>query len=164
MTTETPTTDQAFKRFSDTFDAEGLRAALAYLLRLTDFRFIAIFREHDGSANTEVFYDRENPEVLAADERPDIATYCGYVRETRNVFKTADALQDQRLDGHVSREAVQSYCGVPVMTAEGEVLASLCHWDEVPRDPEQVDLMLMLQVASWLAQRNLVVPYRHKTG
>ena len=44
MTTETPTTDQAFKRFSDTFDAEGLRAALAYLLRLTDFRFIAIFR------------------------------------------------------------------------------------------------------------------------
>lgn len=164
MKTDVPTTDEAFTRFSDTLDAAGLRAALAYLLALTDYRFIAIFRYQEGKANTVVFCDRENPEVLSLDERSDSATYCRYVRETRSEFTTANALRDPRLDGHVSREVVQSYCGVPVMTTEGEVLATLCHWDEVPRNPKQIDLMLILQVASCLAQRGLVAPYPNRAG
>ena len=41
MTTAALKTDEAFARFSDTLDAAGLRAALAYLLGLTDYRFIA---------------------------------------------------------------------------------------------------------------------------
>ena len=162
--TAAPTTDEAFARFSDTLDAAGLRAALAYLLGLTDYRFIAIFRFEEGMANAAVFYDRENPDVLAVDEVSDRATYCCYVRETRGVFKTADAMQDPRLEGHVSRDVVQSYCGVPVMTSEGQVLGTLCHYDLVPRDLEQVDLGLMLQVGSRLVQSNLVPPYPHKAG
>ena len=50
------------------------------------------------------------------------------------------------------------------MTSEGEVLGTLCHCDWVPRDPEQVDMGPMLQVASRLVQRNLVPPYPHKAG
>ena len=163
MTTAALKTDEAFARFSDTLEAAGLRAALAYLLGLTDYRFIAIFRFAEGRANAAVFYDRENPDVWAVDEVSASATYCCYARDARGVFKTADAMLDPRLAGHVAREVVQSYCGVPVMTAEGEILGTLCHYDLVPRDPEQVDLMLMLQVASRLVQRCLVPPYPHKT-
>ena len=164
MSAAAPTTDEAFARFSDRLESTGLRAALAYLLGLTDYRFIAIFRYHEGMANAAVFYDRENPNVVAVDEVSDRATYCCYVRNSRGVFMTADALHDPRLEDHVSRAVVQSYCGVPVMTSDGEVLGTLCHYDQVPRDPEQVDMGLMLQVASRLAQNNLVPPYPQKAG
>jgi GAF domain-containing protein len=159
MITPAPIGADTFDTFSKTLGASGLRPALAYLLGLTDYRFIAIFRFQDGKANAAVFYDREQPDLLAAEEVPASATYCCYARDARGVFTTANALEDPRLTNHVAREVVQAYCGVPVMTAEGEILGTLCHYDLVPRDPAQIDLPLMLQVASLLAQRDLVPPY-----
>ena len=151
--------DETFTRFAATLEAAGLRAALACLLGLTDYRFIAIFRLKSGKANAAVYVDRDNPEVLGVDEVPASATYCCYVRDARGVFSTADAMSDPRLTGHAAREVVKSYCGVPVMTAEGEIRGTLYHYDLVPRDPDQVDLMLILQVASLLGRSGLVPPY-----
>ena len=159
MKTSAPTKDEAFAIFTRTLSAAGLRGALAYLLSLTNYRFIAIFRFQDGKANAAVFYDRANPQVLSAEEVPSTATYCCFARDSRGVFMTANSLVDPRLTEHAARDTVKAYCGVPVMTPEGEILGTLCHYDLVPRDPEQVDLPLMLQVASTLAQRNLVPPY-----
>ena len=153
--------DETFVRFAATLEAAGLRAALTYLLGLTDYRFIAIFRFEGGKANAAVYVDRDNPEVLGVEEVPANATYCCYARDARGVFSTADAMSDPRLTDHVAREVVQSYCGVPVMTPEGEILGTLCHYDVVPRDPDQVDLMLILQVASLLGRSGLVPPYPH---
>lgn len=152
-------TAQAFEQFSAVLSERGLRPALAYLLGLTDYRFIAIFRFEDGKANASVFYDRENPEILDAEEVPASATYCCFARDARGVFATANSMEDGRLTHHVAREVVQSYCGVPVMTADGEILGTLCHYDSVPRDPDQIDLALLLQVASSLAYGNHVPPY-----
>jgi GAF domain-containing protein len=153
------TTDEAFEAFMQTFEAEGVRAGLAYLLALTDYRFIGIFRFEGGRANAAVHFDRENPGQLTAQEVPETATYCCYVRDSRGVFTTANAMRDDRLINHPARDVVLSYCGVPVMTSEGEILGTLCHYDLVPRNPKQVDLALMLQVASTLAQRQAVPPY-----
>lgn len=152
-------TQADFAAFMQILNQEGLRPALASLLLRTDYRFIAIYRFQDGKANAAVHYDREHPDVLAAVEVPASATYCCYARDARGVFTTANALLDGRLKDHVAREAVQAYCGVPLMTPEGEILGTLCHHDVVPRDPAQIDLMLMLQVASALAQGGWVPPY-----
>jgi GAF domain-containing protein len=162
MKTPVPTTDQAFAVFAKTLSASGLRGALAYLLSLTNYRFIAIFRFEDGNANAAVFYDRANPHVLSAEEVPATATYCCFARDSRGVFMTANSLEDPRLTEHVAREVVRAYCGVPIITPEGQILGTLCHYDLVPRDPEQIDLPLMLQVSSRLAQQNLVPPYPRK--
>ena len=151
--------DETFVRFAATLEASGLRAALTYLLGLTDYRFIAIFRFDGDKANAAVYVDCDNPDVLGVDEAPASATYCCYVRDSRGVFSTANAMSDPRLIDHAEREVVMSYCGVPVMTPEGEILGTLCHYDVVPRDPNQVDLMLVLQVASLLGRRGLVPPY-----
>ena len=151
--------DETFTRFAAMLEAAGLRAALAYLLSLTDYRFIAIFRFDGDKANAAVYVDRDNPDVLGVDEAPADATYCCYVRDSRGVFSTADAMSDPRVIDHVARDVVMSYCGVPVMTAEGEILGTLCYYDLVPRDPNQVDLMLILQVASLLGRSGLVPPY-----
>lgn len=159
MNSSIESTAQAFEQFADVLAERGLRHALAHLLELTDYRFIAIFRFENGKANAAVFYDRENPEVLNAEEVPADATYCCFARDARGVFATANSLEDGRLTSHVAREVVQSYCGVPVMTPEGEILGTLCHYDLVPRDPAQIDLALLVQVASALAYGNHVPPY-----
>ncbi|AOW12143.1 hypothetical protein LPB72_14300 [Hydrogenophaga crassostreae] len=157
--TPTPRTADSFQRFSQILNASGARDALAYLLSLSDYRFIGIFRFQDGKANAAIHYDRESPEVLSATEVPDTATYCCYVRDSNGVFTTANALEDRRLDQHPARETVLAYCGVPVMGPSGHLLGTLCHYDLVPRDPEQLDMELLLQVAVALEQGDHVPPY-----
>lgn len=152
-------TDAAFAQFRQILNTAGLRPALAYLSSLTEFRFIALFRFAGDRANAAAFYDREHPDIRAVDEVPASATYCRFVRTARGVFCTTDALTDARLTQHAARAALRSYWGVPVMTPEGEILATLCHYDVQPRDPRQVDLELMLAVAGELARERLVPPY-----
>ena len=148
-----------YGRYAAILQAEGVRAALAYLLSLTDYRFIGIFRFQDGMATAAVHYDRENPEVMRSGVVPDTATYCCYVRDSRGLFTTADALTDPRTQAHPAREVVKAYHGVPVMDAEGVILGTLCHYDLVPRNPEQVDLNLIVAVSSSLAHGDHVPPY-----
>jgi GAF domain-containing protein len=152
-------TQVAFQQFESILERDGVRAGLAKLVERTDYRYIGIFRFEGGKANAAVHYDRLNPDVLTAQEVPDTATYCCYVRDSGGTFTTANALVDPRLTEHPAREVVLSYCGVPVMESEGKVFGTLCHYDLVTRDPDQIDLDLVIQVASALAQRNAVPPY-----
>ena len=154
-------TAQAFAQFEQTLGAQGPRAALAYLASLTHYRFIGLFRFRDGMANAAIHWDRENPDVTCIDAVPDSATYCCFVRDTKGVFTTVDALHDPRLTEHVAREAVRAYCGVPVMSPEGVLLATLCHYDVEPRNALELDLPLLLQAASALAHGDHVPPYPH---
>ncbi len=151
--------DVAFRRFNETVAQAGIRAGLAYLLSLTDFRFIAIFRRNGDKATAAVFYDRENPDVLRVDEVPASVAYCDLAVQTRSVFMTGDSMHDPRLTTHPARESVQAYWGLPVITPEGQILGTLCQYDVVPRDPSQIDLELMVEVASTLEQQGLVPPY-----
>lgn len=159
MSTEMVSSDAIFDRFSDVLGTSGVRAALAFLLHRTDYRFVGIFRFSDGMATAAVHYDRENPAATRIDEVPENTTYCCYVRDSRGAFVTANALLDTRLDGHTSQKAVPAYCGVPVLDSAGTLLGTLCFYDVVPRAPEQVDLPLLIRVASTLAYGNHVPPY-----
>jgi GAF domain-containing protein len=150
---------ERFARFSAILGSSGLRPALADLLEYTDYRFIAIFRFNGERANAAVFVDRENPDVLSVDEVPASATYCCFARDARGAFVTANSMEDPRLVAHVAREHVRAYCGVPIMTPEGEILGTLCHYDLIPRDPAQIDLPLMCEIASALEQGGHVPPY-----
>jgi GAF domain-containing protein len=152
-------TRRAFERFEETLHTQGVRAALAFIVSLSDYRFVGIFRFRDGKATAAVHVDRKKPQQLRSPEVPETATYCCYVRDSRGVFTTANALQDSRLTDHPARTDVLAYCGVPVMDAEGQLLGTLCHYDVVPRDPQQLDLPLLIQVASTLARGGHVPPY-----
>ena len=152
-------TASAFAKFVVTHRTQGLRAALATLVKMTDYRFIGLWRFQDGKANAVVHYDREDPSKTTTQEVPDTATYCCFVRDTKAPFKTPNALIDERLASHSAREQVTTYCGVPVMDSLGNVLATLCHYDVVPRDPDQVNLELMLMVAAYIANNGNLPPY-----
>jgi GAF domain-containing protein len=157
-------TDEGFSRFASVLRSEGLRSALASLLLRTDYRFIAIFRFQGDNANAAAFYDREHPETAGTQEVPAGATYCAFARDSGDAFITADAMTDPRLAAHVSREQIRAYCRVPIVTPDGAFLGTLCHYDVVPRDPSQVDLALMCQVASALEQGRYVPQYPATTA
>ena len=157
-------TDAAFAEFSRVLARSGARDALAYLLGLSDFRFIGLFRFENGMANAAIHFDRENPDVMSVAEVPDNTTYCCYVRDSKGTFTTAHAVADPRLSEHIARndparDVVQAYCGVPIMDPEGQVLGTLCHYDLVPRDPTRLNLELLVRAASTLQQGNHVPPY-----
>ena len=149
----------AFADFVVAMKSLGLREALGNLLKRTDYRFIVIWRFENGKANAAVHFDREQPGITTSQEVPDTATYCCYVRESGQPFKTPNTLVDERVASHPAKSTVQSYCGVPVMDSSGKILGTLCHYDLVPRDTEQVSLELMMSVASYLALGGHVPPY-----
>lgn len=152
--------DEAVARFSATLVASNVRNALAYLLSLTTYRFIAIFTFQDGLAHAVIYYDKENPQDEYTQQTMDSSTYCCSVRDSQGVFMTANAMLDARTKDHPQREIIPAYCGIPILDAEGVILGTLCHYDVVPRDPEQIDLPLMLSVASALARGSQVRPYQ----
>lgn len=157
--TQAVPTTKAFQHFSKLLQGHSLRDALAYLVGLSDYRFISIFRFQEGKATSVVHYDKLDPQVMQADEVPDTATYCKFVRDRDSAFMTLDAAQDDRTVGHVAREVVASYCGLPILTPEGGFIGTLCHYDLVPNDPGQLDLELLLQVGSTLAQSGKIPAY-----
>ncbi|RZA04496.1 MAG: GAF domain-containing protein [Proteobacteria bacterium] len=152
-------TPEAFQSFRRAFDTRGLRAALGELLALSDYRFIGLWRFQDGLAAAAVHVDRDDPLNARAAEVPETATYCTFVRDSGSPFSTADATADPRLQKHPARDVVRTYCGVPLMDSEGEVLGTLCHYDLVPRDPEQINVELMLMVSSFLSLNRHIPPY-----
>jgi GAF domain-containing protein len=152
-------TASAFNVFSSLLASDGIRAALYAVLRRSDYRFISIFRFKDGKATSAVHVDREDLKVTQAAEVLDTATYCCYVRDGAGPFVTASTLVDPRTATHPAREAVQSYCGIPIVQADGTLIGTLCHYDLVPRNPEQLDLELLVQVSSAIARSGLVPPY-----
>jgi len=159
MPTTAISSAESFAAFRHTFDSEGLRAALAGLLELTDYRYIGIWRFQDARAAAAAHVDRENPDEQHAQEVPETATYCTLVRDQRAPFKTADSELDPQLGLHPARHVVRTYCGIPLMDSSGEILGTLCHYDLVPRDPEQINIELMLMVASFLVSNGHVPAY-----
>lgn len=159
MPTTALSSAESFAAFRDAFRSDGLRAALAELLALTDYRYIGIWRFQDGMAAAAVHVDRNDPDEERAPEVPETATYCTLVRDRRAPFKTADATRDPALDLHPARQVVRTYCGIPLMDSSGEILGTLCHYDLEPRDPEQINIELMLMVGSFLTLNGHVPAY-----
>ncbi len=140
-------TDVAYRVFKKLLDAHGLRYALYSILRLTDYRFVSVFRLHDGMIRSLAHVDREDLAVLETSLSPESASYCCYVRTEDGPFAIVDSLLDPRVDGHVKQQALRAYCGVPITSANGRLLGTLCHYDVVPRDPAQLNAELLARVS-----------------
>ena len=131
-----------------------INEALRELNATTGYRFTAVYRfTATGAANLAIF-DRESdaPEALLV--VPEGASYCGIVRESKNAFLVTRSLEDGRIVKHPAREAVQSYCGVPLVGDDGVVFGSLCHFDFEPRDAPEQATALMSQVSRYLSRES----------
>ena len=147
---------QARRRIADLIAQDRVREALRDLNGLTAYRFTGVYRFGKDQMSNRVFYDREHPDVQSMQDIPIEATYCSFMRHSRGPFLLADSLRDERLANHVAREAVRSYCGVPLVDAQGWMHGSLCHFDVEPRPLRETDLMLLQEIAPLLVPQAAV--------
>ena len=139
------------QRMREIRDRQGVRAVLAYLNGLTAHRFTAMLRfDDDERLRSAYFYDRERPEMEHCPEIPVPDSYCVFVRQTGNTFTTLDSLADGRVADHPKRLEVQSYCGVPLVDADGRLFGTICHFDPRPLPLTPDDVALLEAVAPLL--------------
>lgn len=142
---------QAFEQFNDYLQAEGLRSALAFLLCLSQFRCIGIYRPEPGPAGVLVHVDRQCPAATLALIPQTVLDTC-HLRDERGVLTTVAALR-----GESAPSAWHACsCGLPILDPEGRLLGTLCHHDETPRPCDELDLLLLLQVTSAIARSGLL--------
>jgi PAS domain S-box-containing protein len=83
-------------------------------------------------------------------EGPRETSFCGHVVECGEAMVVRDALSDPRFADNplvVGGPKVRFYAGVPLRTAEGHVLGTLCALDHVPRAPDAHQLALLALLA-----------------
>ncbi len=120
-----------------------LRGAVILLNSLTPHRFTSLFRFDGETLRSVVFFDRENPTQQSVEAIPVAASYCVFVRAGRDTFVVPDSGTDARVAGHPKQPVFRSYCGVPLMGADGRMFGTVCHFDFAPQpeDPRTVDLL-----------------------
>ena len=120
-------------------------AALEYLNGTTGHRFTALYRRDGDRAWNVVLFDRTSP---LAPQFPEVGadeTYCSIAMRDCQVFVVRDSLADPYLATHPAREVVRSYCGTPLMDANGEPFGTLCHFDFEPVEPSAAAAELLRQ-------------------
>jgi GAF domain-containing protein len=139
------------ERFRYLLQSHQVLQALELVNALTDYRFSAIYRFTTSGAANLVIFDREGATPTSLLVVPEGASYCGIVRETRDAFLVTRSLEDKRVFDHPARDAVQSYCGVPLVDTDGNVFGTLCHFDFEPHDAVPAMPDLMHEVAFYLS-------------
>lgn len=114
---------------------DSLRSTLAVANARTSYRYTALFRFDDDDALTSLWtFDREHPGVDGFPLNMRVEdSYCRFVRGSGQPVVVTDSANDPRVVGHPKREVLRSYCGVPVRSAAGTIVGSLCHFDPEPR-------------------------------
>lgn len=55
-----------------------------------------------------------------------------YIRHSGQSFSIEETLVDKRVEGHPKRQIVQCYYGIPLYGAKGQLLGTVCHFDNLP--------------------------------
>ncbi len=142
--------EKVLPELKQAFAQGGPRAALAYLNSLTDHRFTSLYRFDDEVLRNVTFYDRERPDVDRCEDLPVMASYCVFVRDSGAKFMTQEARGDQRLNNHPKQNTVQSYCGVPLLSNDGTMFGTICHFDFKPGRIADLDVELLEYMATIL--------------
>jgi transcriptional regulator with GAF, ATPase, and Fis domain len=86
---------------------------------------------------------------LDATESPRDTSFCAHAISSRDVFVVSDTLNDERFSDNVFVSGpphVRFYAGVPLVTASGDALGTVCVLDRMPRTvtPAQLDGLRVL--------------------
>ena len=138
--------------FEQRLQQDGVISALAFLNDRTRFRFTGLYRVVPPALHNVSLFDRENPTLNVSGAVCALEdSYCSIVCTSGDPFAIADSRDDSRVANHPTRDAIQSYAGIPVRQPGGRVLGSLCHFDGRPRLLPTGELAVLTAVAPLLA-------------
>ena len=130
---------------------KGIFEALKFLNSRSSHRFSALYIFDGASLKNVCLVDKENDSVRQMETISVTDSYCFFVRDSGQKFITPDSLSDSRVQGHPKQEAIQSYCGMPIVGGD-MMLGTLCHFDFSPLDYSEAEVDLLEQITPELAR------------
>lgn len=152
---------QDIARVRETLRTAGLGAALAELNQGVPHRFTAVYQLNGDWMRNLAIFDKHGevvPEHLLA--VPLTSSFCQFV--LRDGFFKLQGNDDDRLEGHPYKGAVESYVGVPVTRDDRTLVGTFCHFDFPPLPVTDEQFEFMQQVAKELPA--YVGPFGSLTG
>jgi hypothetical protein len=130
--------------------SDGLWAGMSYLNGVSPYRYSAVFRFDGGMLRNVCLVDRQQPQVRDCPEMPVTESYCVYVRDTGGEFGVEHAHMDCRVIGHPKAGRFQSYYGVPLLADDGQLVGTVCHFDEAPVTLEPAISVVLNEIAPFV--------------
>ncbi|MBB1599400.1 GAF domain-containing protein [Variovorax sp. UMC13] len=153
---------QAFAQVCGALRTRGLDAALEVLNRPLGHRYSAVYAMADAQRLVNVGFFDKHGEALPSNLQ-SVAynqSFCQFaIRDGQ--FRTENSAHDTRLDGNVYQGVLNSYHAVPLVSMQGQVLGTLCHFDTAALALADEDFELLQLVAEvlvhWLPRPSLAV-------
>lgn len=140
----TPRVSAALSSVCQTLGERGVNAALEELNCRIPHRYTAVYwlPDPDRLVNVAVVDKLRQPYPRNLHSVPYNQSFCQFaIREGE--FRTFNSARDARLDGHTYQGVLNSYHAVPLVSSNGEILGTLCHFDPVALDLADEDFELL---------------------
>lgn len=131
---------------------DGIQFSLQYLNSLSQHRYTGLFLFDGETLKNTFIFDRQSVVQNLFPEKLTNHSYCLSVKESGQPFQVDNAVLDQRVSDHPSRDIVRSYCGVPLRDREGTVFGTLCHFSPDPCHSKDDEIPLMQTFAGVLLE------------
>jgi len=102
---------------------------------------------------------------LDASETPRDISFCGYVILQNDIFEISDALEDQRFADNplvTGNPLIRFYVGIPIKSALGNNLGTLCLIDDHPRKLTQEERAFLVDFKN-IIQTYIINQHQNKT-
>ena len=136
-------------RFETLLSTEGLHAALKFLNQRVPHRFTAVYRLDDLVLRVVDMVDKDGLNDMQLESVPLGDSFCQFALRDGS-FLTAGSGGDSRLDGHPYQGVVESYVGLPLARADGELFGTFCHFDLAGRPVNDEEYTFLTQVVGVL--------------
>ena len=113
---------------------------------------------HFQNASTADATSKSSRQTSCADI-PILASYCVFAPSSRKTFVTEDSVGDERIRDHPKRLEVHSYCGVPLVDADGKTFGTICPVDLEAKPISDDNVARMEGVARLLAPADNAAPW-----
>ncbi len=131
---------------------DGIQSGLQYLNSLSQHRYTGLFLFDGNMLKNTFIFDRQSAFQTLFPEKPASHSYCLNVKHSGQPFRVDNAPLDQRVQDHPSRDAVRSYCGVPLRDRDGTIFGTLCHFSLDPCHSKDEEIQMMQTFAGVLLE------------
>ncbi len=139
----------SLSKLENLLSTEGLHAGLKFLNGRVPHRFTAVYRLDELMLHMVDMVDKDGLDDMKLEAVPLGDSFCQFTLREGS-FLTTSSGGDKRLDGHPYQGVVESYIGLPLTRADGELFGTFCHYDLAGRPVNDDEYAFLTQVAAVL--------------
>jgi signal transduction histidine kinase len=139
---------------------EGLSAILRLAKEVTGLRFAAVAKVTENQWVAVAVADSVPLDIRPGDERPVASTLCNEVRLRRRSLVYGESMRKLQYAGyaaqvHFEQRGLHSHISVPILTADGRFVGTLCGIDPLPIVVEKTSVVETLELFARLIANHL---------